>query len=127
MLVLVADKDPYGLEAATSALRAPDVDVLTAMDGAEAMGIARDQLPEVVVVASSLGQMGGFALSRDLKTLAGAGAIPEPRILVLLERDADSWLAAWSGCDAWRTKPVESGELDRLVRELAGRGEPLKT
>ena len=120
MLVVVADKDPYVLDAARSALAGADSDVLTASDGPETVRLVRENLPDVVVVASSLGHMGGFALARDLKTFARAGEFPEPKIVVLLERQADTWLAAWSGCDTWATKPVEVGELRRMVREAAG-------
>lgn len=118
VLVLVVDKDPYDLDALGSGLRAPDLTVATATDGPQALAVARADLPDVVVTASSLGQMGGFALSRELKTLAAAGALPEPKILILLERDHDAWLAAWSRCDAWRTKPIAPQDVEQLIREL---------
>lgn len=124
MRVIVADKDPYDVDTYKASLEAPDVRVATATDGEDLMRLAREQLPDVIVVASSLGSMGGFAISRDLKTLATAGVIPEPKILVLLERDCDEWLARWSRCDRWLTKPVDSGELEGVVRELAGPREP---
>lgn len=124
MRVIVADKDPYDLEAYKAVLEAPDIRVTTTTDGRELMRLARELLPDVVVVASSLGQMGGFAASRDLKTLATAGVIPEPKVLVLLERACDEWLARWSRCDAWRSKPIPSGEVAELVGELAGPREP---
>lgn len=119
MRVLVADKDPYELDAFRAALEAPDLEVLTARDGEQTVEVALQELPDVLVLAASLGQMGGFAVCRDLKTLAGQGAIPEPKIIVLIEREADAWIAGWSLCDAWRTKPVEPADVDRLVRELA--------
>jgi CheY-like chemotaxis protein len=119
MRVLVADKDPYDVEALRTALQAPDLEVLSATDGAQALSLAREHVPDVVVAASSLGQMGGLALSRDLKTMAEAGTIPEPKILVLLERDADAWLANWSRCDLYRSKPIDPVEVERIVRELA--------
>lgn len=124
MRVIVADKDPYDLDAYRSALVAPDVRVATATDGRELMRLAREQLPDIIVVASSLGSMGGFAISRDLKTLAAEGVIPDPKILVLLERGCDDWLARWSRCDRWLSKPVEPGDVGEAVRELAGPREP---
>lgn len=119
MRVIVADKDPYDLDAYRTGLEAPDVKVVTAKDGHDLGRLALEHLPDVIVVASSLGSMGGFAATRHLKTMAAAGEIPDPKILVLLEREADEWLAKWSRCDAHRTKPVDPGELDRLVRSLA--------
>lgn len=118
MLVLIADKDPYDLQAMRAALQAPDVTVVEARDGKEVLRLASEHLPDVVVVAASLGQMGGFAVSRELKTMADNGELPEPKVIVLLERDADAWLASWSLCTAYRTKPVVLEEFDSLVRSI---------
>jgi DNA-binding response OmpR family regulator len=134
MRVLVADKDPYDLEAYASAIEAPDVEVFTARDGDETIRLAHEHTPDVIVGNASLGRMGAFAISRDLKTMAGLGELPEPKIFVLLEREADAWLAAKSLCDLWRTKPIEPAEVERIVRELhsppdspelEGTGEPV--
>lgn len=118
MLVLVADKDPQDLEALASCLKASDQKVMTARDGAEIVDLAMEHSPEAIVVAASLGQMGGFAVSRHLKTCAEAGEISEPKILVLLEREADAWLAAWSRCDAWLCEPIDPVDVADRVREL---------
>jgi DNA-binding response OmpR family regulator len=125
VLVLVADKDPHDLDLAVATLKARDMDVVVASDGDECVRLAVEHLPEVVILGASLGSRGGLGVSRDLKTMAAAGELPEPKILVLIERDADAWLAGWSMCDAYLTKPVEASELDALVRELAaGRERP---
>ncbi|HVE92461.1 MAG TPA: response regulator [Actinomycetota bacterium] len=113
--LLLVDKNPYDLEAMRAALSSPDVEIETADDGDDALTIALERPPDVVIAASSLGQMGGFALSRELKRFGESGRIPTPRVIVLLERRQDGWLASWSRCDAWATKPVEDGELEELV------------
>lgn len=118
MLLIVADKDPEDLEALRAGLAAADCEVLLATDGPVVVKLASQRSPDAVVVAASLGRMGGFAVSREVKTMAEAGEIREPVVVVLLERDADAWLASWSRCDAWLTEPVDSAEVDQLVREL---------
>lgn len=121
MRVLLADKDPYGLAAMRSELEAPGVQIVTARDGREVIRLAAHDPPDLVIVASSLGQMGGFAVARELKMLADCpGAAPAPKVIVLLERSADAWLARWSRCDGWFTKPVATEDLERLVEEPAG-------
>jgi CheY-like chemotaxis protein len=120
LLVLVADRDPAEREALKAGLDAGDCQVVTATDGPVIVNLAMQRSPDAVVVSSSLGRMGGFAVSRELKTLAAIGRIPEPKVVVLLDRDADAWLAGWAQCDAWRTKPVDAAEIDQLVRELVG-------
>ena len=61
--------------------------------------------------------MVGFAVSRELKTLADQGKIVEPWVVVLIEREADAWVAGWSRCDAWLVKPVDPLDVANLVRE----------
>lgn len=118
MLLVIADKDPYDLQALKTAFEAPDCEVVTSYDGEEVVRLVRERSPDVVVVSSSLGQMGGFAVSREIKTSAEAGEHKEPKVVILLEREADTWLAGWSRCDAWLVKPVDPVEVADLVRSM---------
>lgn len=118
MLIVIAEKDPYDLQALQAAFEASDCEVLAGYDGRVALTLTRARSPDAVVVASSLGSMGGFAVSREIKTSAEAGEHREPKIVVLLEREADTWLAGWSRCDAWLVKPVDPVDVADLVREL---------
>jgi DNA-binding response OmpR family regulator len=120
VLIVLADKDPYELQALQACLAAPDREVLVLADGDNIVTLAESRSPDVVVVGQSLGHMGGFAVSRELKMLADTGAIREPKVLILLDRLADEWIADWSRCDAHITKPVDPAEVDRVVRELVG-------
>ena len=119
MLIVVADKDPYDLQALQATLVGPNREVLIVGDGENIKTIASSRSPDIVIVGSSLGQMGGFAVARELKMLADTGDITEPKVIVLLEREADAWLAKWARCDAFLTKPVDPSEVDDLVRQLA--------
>lgn len=118
MLVIVADKDPTDLESLRVGLAASDLQVLSATDGDVVVNLASRRGPDAVVVGASLNEMGGFAVSRELKTMAELGEIREPKVIVMLERQADDWLANWARADAWRVKPVDVAEIDQLVREL---------
>jgi DNA-binding response OmpR family regulator len=69
--------------------------------------------PDVIVADEIASRAGAFALARSLRddaeTYTGI-------IVILLERKHDSWLAKWSGADAWFVKPVDPFELaDRLL------------
>lgn len=115
---MIADKDPYELQALQAAFEAPDCEVLAAYDGKVAVDLVRERSPDAVVVGASLAQMGGFAASREIKMSAEAGEHPDPKLVVLLEREADVWLAGWSRCDAWLTKPVDPVDVAELVQRL---------
>ena len=117
MIVVVADKDPVELAGMRGAIESPENEVFSATDGSVVLKLAEQHEPHAVVVAASLGHMGGFAVSRELKTAAELGRIREPWVVVLIEREADAWLAAWSRCDAWMLKPVDPIDVANLVRE----------
>jgi DNA-binding response OmpR family regulator len=117
LIVVVADKDPIELAAMRGALEAPDTEVYSATDGPVVIGLAKRHEPHAVVVGASLGRMGGFAVSRELKTMAEEGDLREPWVVVLIEREADAWLAGWSRCDAWLLKPADPIDVANLVRE----------
>jgi DNA-binding response OmpR family regulator len=69
--------------------------------------------PDVIVADEIASRAGAFGLARSLRD----DADPYTGIIViLLERKHDTWLAKWSGADAWFVKPVDPFELaDRLL------------
>lgn len=117
MLIVLADKDPYDLQALQAGLSSPDREVLILPDGENIVTLAAERTPDVIVMGSSLGTMGGFAVCRDIKLhTEGDG----PRMVILLERDADAWLAGWAKADAHMTKPIDVAALDALITGLVG-------
>ena len=89
-----------------------DVRFVEASDGIAGMKIAWRDLPDVVVVDEIASRAGAFAVARDLK-----GSLPPfpGRVVILLDRRQDAWLARWSGADAWFTKPVNPFDLADTV------------
>ena len=69
--------------------------------------------PDVIVADEIASRAGAFSLARtlrdDVEPYTGV-------IVILLDRVHDTWLAKWSGADAWFVKPVDPFELaDRLL------------
>jgi DNA-binding NarL/FixJ family response regulator len=91
---------------------------LEARDGVSGIALAWREHPDVVVADEITSRAGAFALAKDL---TGADPPHGARIVVLLERPQDAWLASWSGADAWFAKPVNPFELaDVVAGFLAG-------
>jgi CheY-like chemotaxis protein len=84
-----------------------------ARDGELGTKAALRDRPAVIVADEIMSRAGAFGLARTLRDDA------EPYtgiIVILLDRMHDSWLAKWSGADAWFVKPVDPFELaDRLL------------
>ena len=87
-------------------------ELLHASDGLAAMAIAWRADPDVVIADEITSRAGAFALTMELK---GAERPYAGRIVILLDRSVDAWLAAWSGADAWFVKPVNPFELAATV------------
>jgi len=126
--VLLVSADPAVRETMALAVRGvrrildpgQDVEFLQASDGVSGIARAWRDRPDVVVADEIASRAGAFALAKDL-----TGAVPpfEGRIVILLDRPQDRWLARWSGADAWFTKPVNPFELADAVAGFMTPGE----
>jgi DNA-binding response OmpR family regulator len=114
MKILVVSEDRRALDFARSSV-GTDATYLFASNGLEALTVAGVEDPDVVVADETTEPFGAFGLSRELKMLPNA-----PRIIVILERAQDTWLAKWSGADRWFVRPVDPFDLAEAVRSPAG-------
>lgn len=76
--------------------------------------------PDAVLVDLQVGSMGGMAVCREVRT-TGDDA---PPVILLLDRDADSFLAGRSGAVASVRKPFSSGALRAAIDAAVGAGTP---
>jgi two-component system response regulator MprA len=65
--------------------------------------------PDVVIVDLQVKNMGGMAVVREIKaSLEGEDL---PRLVILLDREVDGFLAKRAGADAWVVKPFSAHQL----------------
>ena len=79
--------------------------------------VGREQ-PDLVVLDMQIGNMGGLAVAIDLRLEGSAGRIPDTSILLLLDREADRFLAKRADVDAELVKPVDAGTLRRTAKRV---------
>ena len=87
---------------------------LEAPNGIVGLKIAWRTMPEVVVADEIASGAGAFAVAKDLR---GAAEPFGGAIILILARRQDTWLAKWSGADAWLVKPVDPFRLADIVLE----------
>ena len=91
--------------------------------GADVRAAVAEVDPDVVLLDLQIGNMGGIAACLDLRLEERAGRLGERCILMLLDRDADIFLARRAEADGWLIKPLEAFRLRRAVAAVLDSGE----
>ena len=93
-------------------------DVHRVREGGHVTGAISEIDAKLVILDLQIGNMGGIATSILMKQEARAGRLPDIPVLLLLDREADEFLAGQSEADAWVTKPLNSLALRRAAQDL---------
>jgi DNA-binding response OmpR family regulator len=117
--VLIADDEPNIVTSLEFLMRRCDYEVRVARDGEEALRLAGDFRPDVLLLDVAMPLCDGFEVCRRLRDNPATRAV---RILMLTAHgrgaDIDRGLAV--GADAYITKPFSNKELVATVRGLLG-------
>ena len=120
MKVLVAAEARWVREQIRAALVGPGQEVIEVTRGQDVRAAVAEQEPDLVILDLFIGNMGGIAVAIDLHLEESAGRLPHVPILLLLDREADRFLAKRAGAEAELVKPVDPGTMRRTVRRLVG-------
>ncbi|MEP7056198.1 MAG: ATP-binding protein [Caldimonas sp.] len=115
--VLAVEDNEDGRASLVALLSASGFDVRSAKDGREAISIAAEFRPAVVLLDIGLPDMTGYDVCAAIRADSSR---PPPRIVALTGwgSDADKRRAAAAGFASHLTKPVDPGRLLRLVADL---------
>jgi two-component system NarL family response regulator len=120
MRVLIVDDHPLFARGLADLLAGRGVEVAgTARDGLEALAMAREVRPDVILMDISMPRCDGLAATRLIKA-----ELPEIKIVVLTAIDADGSVfeAVKSGASGYVLKDVDADELMEMLSDLE-RGE----
>jgi DNA-binding response OmpR family regulator len=116
--VMVVDDDAVILELITMNLQLEGHEVVTAMTGTQALQVARDELPEVLVLDVMIPDMDGFEVCRTLGQDDATSGIPVVLLSArALHSDVEAGLRA--GAVEYVTKPFDPLELVAVVERYA--------
>jgi DNA-binding response OmpR family regulator len=116
--VVVASDASWVRDQVKAALVNPGFEVIEVSRGQDVRRVVEEVEPDLVVVDLQIGNMGGMAVSIDLRLEESGGRLPHVPILLLLDRVADKFLARSSRADAILVKPFDPGTLRRTAKNL---------
>ena len=122
--ILVATDASWVVDEIRSVLSSSDVSVRSVGRGVDVSPAVDQRVPDLVILDLQIGNMGGMAAALDLRLEESAGRLPRVRILMLLDRRADVFLARRSDVDGWLVKPLSPIKLRKAVERTA-RGQAL--
>jgi signal transduction histidine kinase len=104
--ILVVDDEPLNRQLLRACLTGGGHAIVEARDGAEALALAEDVTPDLVLLDVMMPGMDGFECVRELRALFDAEPVPIVLVTALDDRDARmTGLAA--GADEFLTKPID--------------------
>ncbi|MES1186012.1 MAG: GAF domain-containing protein [Myxococcales bacterium] len=118
--ILVADDNHDAVESLATMLRLSGNEVHIASDGIEAVALAEQLVPDVVLMDIGMPRLNGREATRRIRGEAwGRGMV----VIALTGwgQESDRHLSREAGCDDHLVKPVDFAELERLIAELCGK------
>lgn len=115
--ILVVDDQAANVRLLEARLQAEYFDVCTASDGFEAIEVARNQQPDLILLDVMMPRMDGYETCGKLKADPSTRHIPVVMVTALDQRE-DRIRGLESGADDFLTKPIDDVALFARVRSL---------
>ncbi|MFP4380579.1 MAG: response regulator transcription factor [Candidatus Sumerlaeia bacterium] len=113
--ILVVDDEPDVLLIVKTGLQAEGYDLVTATNGADALTVAKDENPDLIVLDVMMPGMDGFETLAKLKEMDETSTIPVIMLTGLSEKQKIQ-KALVSGIEYYVIKPFEFDDLLKKVR-----------
>jgi adenylate cyclase len=115
--ILIADDNPSNLDILRTRLAVHGYELLTAADGEEALRLAREMRPDLVLLDVMMPKMDGLEVCRRLK--ADASLPFMPIIMITAKTDSKDIVAGLeAGGDEYLTKPVDQAALVARIKSM---------
>jgi DNA-binding NarL/FixJ family response regulator len=116
--VVIASDATWIQEDVKNALTGDDTTVQVLRSGRAVRAAVAERATDLVVCDFQVGNMGGMAVTMDLKLEESGGRLPAVPVLLLLDRPADVFLAERCGAEGFLVKPLDPIRLRKAMTAL---------
>ena len=116
-ILLIVDDDPTGREAIRSVLMNQDMDLYFATNGLEALQMASQLQPDLILLDVMMPEMDGFEVCRRLRADPLLAEVPVVMVTTLDDRES-RLEGIQAGADDFISKPIDRAELRVRVRTI---------
>lgn len=120
--VLIASDSKNVRDEVRSVLGARDYTVREVTTGPLVVSEVIERTPDLLVCDFQIGNMGGMAITRELRLEESGGRLDHVPVLLLVDRRPDVFLARRSEADGFLVKPLDPIRLRRAITAILGGG-----
>ncbi len=117
--ILAVDDENDALLILKTTLTGEGYEVLTATNGPDALALAQEEKPDLIILDLLMPEMDGFEVLQELKAAEDTGVIPVIVVSGVSERDKIKG-ALSKGIDYYIIKPYEYEDLIKKVKTALG-------
>jgi DNA-binding NarL/FixJ family response regulator len=119
--VLICSDAPWVHDEIRAAIPGGDTVVRSLTAGRAVRDAVATEEPDLVILDMQISDMGAIAVTYDLRLETSGGRAPEVAVLLLLDRNADVFLAKQCTANGWLIKPLDPIRVRKAMRAvLAG-------
>lgn len=117
--VLIVDDSPTETNKLTSILERYGHAVISAGNGEDGVAIARQEIPDIVLMDVVMPGLNGFQATRQLSRGQETSSIPVI-IITTKDQETDRVWGMRQGAKAYLTKPIDEAELIDTIKKVCG-------
>jgi len=114
--ILIVEDNRSNLKMLRLVLEEIDCEILEAMDGAEAMEVAIENRPDIILMDIQIPKMDGLEVTRRLRKMQEFSKTPIIA-LTAFAMDKDEQAGLDAGCNEYMTKPFSTAKLLEIVHK----------
>jgi DNA-binding response OmpR family regulator len=116
--ILIASDSRNVTDEVRAVLSARDYTVREVRTGPDVLRAVAEQTPDLLVCDFQIGNMGGMAITLELRLEESGGRLDHVPVLLLVDRRPDVFLARRSEADGFLVKPLDPIRLRRAITAI---------